>query len=85
MASIAFILTLIFDLTLVAKGSSLRFNFESLLWWGFLVLMAVFLFLNKRSIVFPIISGINMFRTLYVTRSFWANCSYYSILDNDMP
>lgn len=77
-ASIAFILAFLFTLAEKAKGNYLSFDFMSLLWWGFLISMAILHLCNKRSVVYLIISGINVVRILYNTRSFWDGFSNYS-------
>lgn len=80
-SSIAYIIAFLMDISGRAVENKLGFSFPNCLWWGFLISMAIILLTNKRNIGFIIISGINVFRILYNTRSSWSNFSNYSAVN----
>ena len=67
-ASAAYIIAFSLDIIIVRSFS---LEFDNLLWWGFLISMAILLLMNNRSIAFAIISGINVLRILYNTLYNW--------------
>lgn len=76
-ASLGFVLSFLLYISADIMHRRLQLDFESILWWGILLSMAILLLINKRSIGFPLITGINALRYLYITRSFWKDFSYY--------
>lgn len=76
-ASIAFILTFLLTISQVFIGYGYNYYFNSILWLGILISMAILLLTNKLNIGFPIITGINALRYLYCTRSYWKNFSHH--------